>query len=165
MASYRYSYRVPRAKISQHYSTVLVPVRCSSVAYEPWYSTSTKCYRCTVRPYEPGTCTRTGALLLVLYEIYAEYEYLYESYRPARPRHGLAKAAGQPSRYSTGTRTGTAHHIIDSSRRHQVIANAFVLSRASRSWLYFLSVSQGFAVCHKMRPYRRDAVVAILPKK
>ena len=53
----------------------------------------------------------------------------------------------------------------DDALRCNFITNAFVLSRASRSWLYFLSVSQGFAVCHKMRPYRRDAVVAILPKK
>ena len=48
-----------------------------------------------------------------------------------------------------------------------LVTNAFVLRCASRAaCIYFPSVRQSqFAVCHKIWPYRRDALAANLPKK
>ena len=84
--------------------------------------------------------------------------------RPARSTPANITVAGSPKQVRPASVLHRCVRIdIYNIYIYIYITNAFVLSRASRSWPV-PSVCQGFAVCHKMRPYRRDAVAAILRK-
>ena len=63
-------------------------------------------------------------------------------------------------------KSGMLPPTVNQLSRENDVTNAFVLRCIKNDWLLFcLSVCRHFAVCHKMRPYHRDALAAILPKQ